>query len=371
MGMKYMERILLISCEGLGNGGTQSVIMKIVRNLSNRYIFDIVLFTNEKRHYDDEFEQYGGKIYRVPFYSGSSILRRKLDYFIRPFINYNKIRRILIERGPYKAVHCHNSFESWYILKAAKKANIDVRIAHAHTSAKVRGHYLRKIYESVSKRMIVQYATNLVACSKKSGEVLFGGEVNYDILYNSYDEHKFDPCLYDVNINCLSLVQIGSYSVNKNQLFSLDLIKQLNNIGVEASISFVGFELDNGYEERIKQKVCSLEIEEKVSFYPSDYNIPELMSRCAYLILPSYSEGFSVVLIEGQAMGMTCFVSNTTTEETNFGGCVYLPLNVDAWTNAIHNRYIEDRGKRNNYNCTSVRTCEYVSKINDYYSQKG
>lgn len=28
-----MKRILLVSCEGLGNGGVQAVIMSIVRNL--------------------------------------------------------------------------------------------------------------------------------------------------------------------------------------------------------------------------------------------------------------------------------------------------------------------------------------------------
>ena len=51
-----MKRVLMVSCEGLGNGGVQAVIMSIVRNLKNKYIFDILLFTDERRFYDNEFE---------------------------------------------------------------------------------------------------------------------------------------------------------------------------------------------------------------------------------------------------------------------------------------------------------------------------
>ena len=51
-----MDKVLLVSCEGLGRGGVQSVIMSIVKGLSDKFIFDIVLFTSEKRYYDDEFE---------------------------------------------------------------------------------------------------------------------------------------------------------------------------------------------------------------------------------------------------------------------------------------------------------------------------
>ena len=42
----------MISCEGLGNGGVQAVMMGIVRNLSDEFLFDMLLFTSEKRFYD-------------------------------------------------------------------------------------------------------------------------------------------------------------------------------------------------------------------------------------------------------------------------------------------------------------------------------
>lgn len=75
-------KILQVSCGGLGNSGVQAVIMNICRNIPDAY-FDIILFTNERRYYDADFEMLGGKIYRIPKYEGSSRCRQKLDYYIR------------------------------------------------------------------------------------------------------------------------------------------------------------------------------------------------------------------------------------------------------------------------------------------------
>ena len=76
-----MKRILLVSCEGLGNGGVQAVIMSIVRNLHKEYLFDILLFTSEKRYYDEEFLTYGGQIFRIPRYEGKNQFRKKIYYY--------------------------------------------------------------------------------------------------------------------------------------------------------------------------------------------------------------------------------------------------------------------------------------------------
>ena len=44
-----MNKVLMVSCEGLGHGGVQDVIMNIVRGGSDKQHFDILVFTNEKR----------------------------------------------------------------------------------------------------------------------------------------------------------------------------------------------------------------------------------------------------------------------------------------------------------------------------------
>lgn len=58
------EKVLMVLYDRLERGGVQNVIMQIVKALSDRYTFDIVVFDSEPSYYDEEFENYGRKIFR-------------------------------------------------------------------------------------------------------------------------------------------------------------------------------------------------------------------------------------------------------------------------------------------------------------------
>ena len=60
-----MKKILLVSSGGFEKGGVQAVIMALVRTMSDEYVFDIVLLSNEIGCYEEEFCKYGGRIYRI------------------------------------------------------------------------------------------------------------------------------------------------------------------------------------------------------------------------------------------------------------------------------------------------------------------
>lgn len=121
------KRVLHISCDTLGNGGVQNVIMGICRNSKN-IIFDILLFSSEESFYDKEFLSLGGKIFRIPYYEGMNNFRKRLDYYIRFLRIFRGTYKILKENGPYDAVHCHNYFESGICTLAAQLAGVKVRI---------------------------------------------------------------------------------------------------------------------------------------------------------------------------------------------------------------------------------------------------
>src|SRR5690606_38514967 len=108
--MTVKKRILQVSVDGLGNGGTQNVIMGIVRNLSSEFDFDILLFTNEIRHYDEEFLRYG-RIFRIPKYERKNKLIKKIEHIIVSIKILICTYLILKRNGPYHAIHCHNELE--------------------------------------------------------------------------------------------------------------------------------------------------------------------------------------------------------------------------------------------------------------------
>lgn len=59
------KKILFVNSQCLQRGGIQSVVMSIVRGLSKEFTFDILVFSDEKGWYDEEFLSYGGKIIRL------------------------------------------------------------------------------------------------------------------------------------------------------------------------------------------------------------------------------------------------------------------------------------------------------------------
>ena len=223
-----MKKILLVAGNGLGKAGVPTFIMNIVRNLHDRYTFDILLFTKDIRYYDKEFESYGGKIFRCPHYSGDSEFQRRIDIYIRGMRIYRAAKKIFKENGPYAAVHCNNNFESCYILKAAKEAGIPVRISHAHNVINTVGRHARTVFNRICRKKIDNYITNRVGCAKAACESLFGENTHFTVINNPYDESLFNPIKYNTkHFNAPDLVQVASYSSNKNQLFTLKVLKNI------------------------------------------------------------------------------------------------------------------------------------------------
>lgn len=354
----------MVSCEGLGRGGVQAVMMNIVRSLKNEYLFDMLLFTEDVRYYDEEFLSYGGKIIRLPFYRGNNPILLRFDYYLRGWGLYRKVKKILRDNGPYDIIHCNNNFESAICVKAAKKVGVPVRIAHAHTCSTASSWH-RKIADGIYRRWILKHATNKVACTESAGICRYG-KTDFEIVYNSYDETKFTSQQCSLNEKIpLQLIQIGSYSSNKNQLFSLKVLKSILDNGVDAKMIFVGFGPE---KETIEKSISELSLEKNVEMYPADADIPELLSRSYALLFPSIKEGFGIVLLEAQAMGVRCFVSDTVPKDANVGGCMFLPLadGAEAWAKIITDEYSRSN-THNKYDCSAFTVENIMEKYRKIY----
>ena len=66
-------------------------------------------------------------------------------------------------------------------------------------------------------------------------------------------------------------------------------------------------------------------------------DIPQILAGCTYFLLPSLFEGLPVVLVEAQASGLTCFVSDAVSAQTDAGSCRFLPLDIGpaGWAKAV------------------------------------
>ena len=358
-------KVLMVAFECLGNGGVQAVMMNYIRNLRSNYSFDMLLFTNEIRYYDREFLSYGGNIFRLPHYKGRN-LRSKVDYYIRGFGLYFKIRKILQNNGPYHIIHCNNGFESALCLAAAKSVNVPIRICHSHgvyPSYRIAMKFLNSVY----RFMINKCATHRLGCSRLACEALYGKKASSFIVNNPYDEMKFKLEHRKNETGKFILAHLGRYNDNKNQLFSLEILKELHKVKDNVYLYFIGFG-DDKYIQLLKDKVSEYNLNEYVCFFDgNNANVPKLLSDSDAFLFPSKNEGFGIVLIEAQAMGLTCFVSDSVPRSTNVGGCIYMSLKdgADRWAKSI----MENPCLKKKYDCSQFSTSKVIKQIGLIYGE--
>ena len=359
-----MKKILLVAANGLNKTGVPGVIMNIVRNLSNKYIFDIVLFDTKNAYYREEFESYGGNVFFVKNHSPKkNWFKSKIDYAIsRTKIYYDAIK--ILKNDNYYAIHCFNELESVPFLKAAKKLNIEKRIIHNNQSVVFNSTYMHRLWKKHLLKKIDKYANIKISVAKHSGETIF---INpFIVIHNTYKEDTFKYSETYFSDKTIRLVQVGTYSSKKNQLFSLELCAFLKNSHRNVELSFVGFEDEEGYLDTLKQKCKELVIEDNTEFLPFDSDIASIFRNKQILLLPSKKEAFPLVLLEAQACGLYCLASKSSPLECNAGGCFFLNNNVNEWADLLI-KLINDNPNHNKYNMSDFSNSTFIKKIEMLY----
>lgn len=366
------QRVLLVMPDGLENAGVQNVVMSIVRNLNKEYSFDVILNNNEKGHYEEEFLAYGGRIFRVPKYKGSSVFLRRVDPYIRWIKNYAKIKTIISKYGPYQVIHCNNDIESFYIVKIAHNKGIPIRIVHTHVSRSEIGHRLRKTFNAFCKFVVERHATKQIGCSELACKSTYGSNAEYAVVNNPYNNLLYNKNDYAENKSsgqCMTIIQVGSYCDNKNQKFSIGVVSCIKKKLCNVKLYLVGFENQVNYRAELIDYARELGVKDDIVLLPHDSNIAELLNYSSYMLFPSHKEGFGLVLIEAQAMGVRCFVSDSVSKETNCGGCVYLPLKdgEERWADCILNDYKLTNGCHEEYDCSQFTADAVCERFRELY----
>lgn len=291
----------------MNRGGLETMIMNYYRHIDrNKIQFDFLTHRDRKKDYDDEIQSLGGRIYHLPPLNplDKKGYLKKLDDFFR-------------EHPEYKIVHSHLDCMSAYPLRAAKKYGVPVRIAHSHNTSQERNlKYLIKLY---SRSLIPKYATDLYACGEEAGKWMFKNRP-FVVMRNAIDAQKF---VYNSEIakqkkeelgieDEFVLGHVGRFNLQKNHEFLINIFNEVCKQKENAVLLLVG---TGELEEKIHEKVRNLGLNEKVMFLGVREDIPELMQAMDVFVFPSLFEGLPVTLVEAQAAGLPCVVSETITKE--------------------------------------------------------
>lgn len=276
-----------------------------------RYQFDFLVFDADRGDYDDEIEALGGRVVRLA----------RSNWLTRTAAIYR-----LLRDGPWIAVHAHTNFSNMFPLLAAAAARVPVRVSHAHVTDYVRGSLAQRAYRALAPRLIRLAATRRAACGVAAAWLLYRSGDAVTMIPNAIAADRFmldRQALSErlrrelgVGVDTLLVLQVGRLDPVKNQLFTLEIARQLRARGRDTVFLLAG---RGGLEPEIRQRIADLGLQAQVRLLGVRDDVPELLNGADAFILPSLIEGFPVVLVEAQAAGIACIVSDRVSAEVDLG----------------------------------------------------
>ena len=323
--------IRILQCvNDMHRAGLETMLMNYYRNIDREKIqFDFLTHRPQRSDYDDEIESLGGKIYYAP------------RLYPQNYPKYFKwMKQFFSEHPEYKIIHSHIDAMSYLPLKAAKKANIPVRIAHSHNTAIDRDFkYLLKTYFRFKLPKVANY---YCACGKEAGEFLFPGK-EYMYVPNAIEIDRF---LFNENVRMkkrrelgikdeIVIGHIGRMSYQKNHKYLIDVFAEILKKRNDSILLLIGVgeKLDD-----IKKYVEKLGLSEQVRFLGNRADVDELYQAMDVFVMPSLFEGLPVVGVEAQFSGLSCIFSDQVPEEVNFTNkAMFISLNEkkDVWADKV------------------------------------
>jgi glycosyltransferase EpsF len=322
-------------------GGAETMLMNAYRATDRRVLqFDFVSFSPTRGVYDEEIEALGGRVIRVPF--------GRLSRSTVPL----RLWRLLRRDAGYAAVHVHVLHASGPLLMAAWAAGVPRRVAHSHNTGDRPSGPARRLFVAISRWMIRATATDLVACGRAAGDYLYGERVfagRGRVVPNGVDVGRFQPCRrrdplevrreLGVSAGALLLGCVARFERVKNHELLLEIAAELKRRGADFKLLLVG---DGSRRAFIATRIVELGLTGEVVLLGLRGDIPDLMGAVDVVLLPSHFEGLPVSIVEAQAAGTVCAVSEAVDPEVDLGlGLVrFLPIDTAApWVDAL----LEDR----------------------------
>lgn len=316
----------------IGRGGDTTVVLDVMKNMDcSKFHFDFITHKGAKEEVVKELRDAGSKVYVMD----GDVRELGLMNYYKSFLKALKQMDV-----SYDAIHVHTGMQSGVALAAARKAGISKRICHSHVTAIQRKtSVIKKIIATpIFRYLYTKNSTLKVACSKDAGTFMYGKDSKFTVVYNAVDiapyldvtpqeirkrEQEIGAKEEDILIG-----HVARMSEMKNQRFILELARKMEDC-LRIKFVMVG---DGPDFAEIKNMAHN---QSNVVLMGRRSDIPSLMKTFDCVILPSLpGEGFPVTMIEAQAAGCRCLISENVTTEVEVGLNLVksIPLrDFDAW----------------------------------------
>lgn len=330
--MKDTQYRVLQVVAGMNRGGTETMLMNHYRALDKTKVqFDFLVHTDKECAYDAEILSMGGRIFHaLP---------------IRPwtYLKYFKwLDKFFSEHhDEFSAIHGHIQENSGFALHYAKKYGVKNRLMSSHIAPKTLDY--KFIFREFARLYFRNSATTYLACGEDAGRHLYKG-APFKVMKNAIDSSlfSFNPKIRNdirkqlgiKESECL-LGHVGRFNPQKNHSFIISVFNEFVTHNKNYKLAFVG---DGYLIKDIQEAVDKYAINDNVLFLGSRSDVYSLLQAFDVFFMPSLYEGLPVSVIEAQAAGLPCVLSDTIDAQCDITGNIrFIPLNapLDVWTGAL------------------------------------
>ena len=360
------KNALIIAYNDLNNSGVPNVIYQTIKALHDIVNFDVVVFGDDLYYYTKLVDEGIKNVNIINLHKEkpkNKLGRINYELFSNPKYQYKESIKLMKDKQ-YDIVHSFQEYNGWPILKAATEMDIQKRIVHSNIIHCEKKNFLVKR----NKKRTLKYATTFVGVTKDSCEHAWAGK-KYTIIHNGYDESRFKFTNSKLNEDELVITHISTYSENKNQLFTIELTKELKLLYPKTKLRIVGAVRDKGYFLRMKKAINEGGASEWIDVVDGSAGVESFPAKTTFYILPSIHEGASLVAVESQACGIKMFASTGVPQEMNVGGITYLGLNdgPKKWAKAIYEEFKKSGNRRTAYDVSSFSSERFKKNIYNLY----
>lgn len=332
-----MKRLLCIVGK-MDAGGAETFLMKVYRKLDReKYQMDFAVATLESGIYDTEIVSLGGSIYHIaPKSSGF-------------WKNFSDIKGIVKTNHYNYVIRISQHSLSALELLAAKFGGAKVRVFRSSNSSTSSSSRINMILHKLCMFMPRCFANVRIAPSTEAAEFMFGkgciksGKAH--LLHNAIDldYYRFYPeerlhLRESLGIqNKLVIGHVGRFSHQKNHDLSLRVFAKVKEIQPDSVLVLVG---KGELEDKIREQAKVLRLTDSIIFMGVRQDVPQLLSAMDAFLFPSLYEGMPNTVIEAQATGLPCVISDFITKEADVTRLVqYKSLHVDTteWARTLLN----------------------------------
>ena len=242
--------------------------------------------------------------------------------------NFTKILR---EFGPYDVIHSCIANVAFH-MKIAHHLGIPVRISHIHANfirwakgSSSKPNPLKILfYKSLSPYWIRKHSTLILTITKEAANATLGRNIKFlkrlEILPCGIELNSFNDKVDQKSIrkelgipdSAFVLGHVGRFAWQKNQIFAVKIAAEINRYEPNVRLLLVG---DGPLRAEVEAAAARAGLADKVIFTGLRADVPQLMlGAMDAFVFPVHFEDLGMVIIEAQAAGLPCIVSDTIVE---------------------------------------------------------